>query len=286
MTTQSAVVRSSRRPSRGRTLVMAPLLIALAVLYLSPILWMVLASFKTRVDIFASTPRLAFAPTLANYAQAFQDKGFMTNLVNSGIVALLTTAIALAVGVPAAYQISRSKGRFGGLYMLALLAARLMPAMVLSVPLFVLATKIGMSGSYLAVVAAHLTFSIPFTVWMMRSFFLAVPASLDEAALLDGLGEFGVFFRVVLPLTKGGIAATTVFCLINSWNEFLFALVLTGRDTATLPVAVPTLLTPIGTFWGQIAAVGTVTVVPIAIFAFLVQRYIITGMTGGALSGE
>jgi multiple sugar transport system permease protein len=135
-------------------------------------------------------------------------------------------------------------------------------------------------------VAAHLTFSIPFTVWMMRSFFLAIPPSLDEAALLDGCGEFGVFFRVVLPLTKGGIAATTVFCLINSWNEFLFALVLTGRDTATLPVAIPTLLTPIGTFWGQIAAVGTVTVLPIALFAFLVQKYIIAGMTGGALSSE
>ena len=124
-------------------------------------------------------------------------------------------------------------------YLLFLLASRLLPAMVLSVPLFVLATKLGLSGTYTAVIAAHLTFSIPFTVWMMRSFFLAIPRSLDEAATLDGCGEFGVFFRVVLPLTKGGIAATSVFCLINSWNEFLFALVLTGRDTATLPVAVP-----------------------------------------------
>lgn len=286
MTAYSTPIRSRSWAGRGTSLATACVLTVLAVLYLSPLLWMILASFKQRVDIFSSTPQLTFSPTLSNYVQAFQNKEFATNLINSGIVALLTTVVALLVGVPAAYRVSRSKGRFGGLYMLGLLAARLMPAMVLSVPLFVLASKLGMSGSYLAVVAAHLTFSIPFTVWMMRSFFLAVPSSLDEAGLLDGLSEFGVFFRIVLPLTKGGVAATTVFCLINSWNEFLFALVLTGRDTATLPVAVPTLLTPIGTYWGQIAAVGTVTVLPIAVFAFLVQKYIITGMTGGALSSE
>jgi multiple sugar transport system permease protein len=272
--------------SRSKSAGLAFLLLVLGVLYLSPLLWMVLTSFKNRVDIFSSTPRLTFAPTLDNYREAFQENGFTTNLLNSGVVALLTTGIALLVGVPAAYQLSRSKSKLGGIYLLGLLAARLLPAMVLSVPLFVLATKLGLSGNYVAVVAAHLTFSIPFTVWMMRSFFLSIPPSLDEAALLDGCGEFGVFFRVVLPLTKGGIAATTVFCLINSWNEFLFALVLTGRDTATLPVAVPTLLTPIGTFWGQIAAVGTVTVLPIALFAFLVQKYIIAGMTGGALSSD
>ena len=285
-TATTSVVRATPIGSRAKSAALAFLLVLLGVLYLSPLLWMVLTSFKNRVDIFSSTPRLTFTPTLANYKEAFQDNGFTTNLLNSGIVAVLTTGVALLVGVPAAYQLSRSKSRFGGLYMLGLLAARLLPAMVLSVPLFVLATKLGLSGNYLAVVAAHLTFSIPFTVWMMRSFFLAIPPSLDEAALLDGCGEFGVFFRVVLPLTKGGIAATTVFCLINSWNEFLFALVLTGRDTATLPVAIPTLLTPIGTFWGQIAAVGTVTVLPIALFAFLVQKYIIAGMTGGALSSE
>lgn len=288
MTTLATRERVKAPASRDRlkTSLATVALVAVGVIYLSPLCWMALTSFKQRVDIFSSSPRLTFSPTLQNYVEAFQNKGFTTNLINSGIVAALTTLIALAVGVPAAHRLSRSVGRLGGAYLLFLLASRLLPAMVLSVPLFVLATKLGLSGTYTAVIAAHLTFSIPFTVWMMRSFFLAIPRSLDEAATLDGCGEFGVFFRVVLPLTKGGIAATSVFCLINSWNEFLFALVLTGRDTATLPVAVPTLLTPIGTFWGQIAAVGTVTVLPIAFFAFLVQKYIITGMTGGALSSE
>jgi multiple sugar transport system permease protein len=259
---------------------------AAILVYLSPLLWLALTSFKNRVDIFALTPKLFFTPTLDNYREAFQSKGFDKNLINSIVVALVSTAIALAVGVPAAYSLSRRSGRLQGVYLLLLLGARLLPAMVLSVPLFLLAYNLGLSGTYIAVIAAYLTFSIPFTVWMMRGFFMAVPSSLDEAARLDGCSQFGAFFRIVLPLTRGGLAATSVFCLINSWNEFLFALILTSRNTATIPVAVPNLLTPIGTFWGQIAAVGTVTVLPVVIFAFAVQRYMVAGMTGGAIAGE
>ena len=269
----------------GRGLVGA-LVVGLVVAYLSPVIWLVLSSFKNRVDIFSTTPTLVFGPTLDNYTAAFRDKGFLDYLQNSVIVAVVSTLVALLVGIPAAYRLSRHSSRFQGAFLLALLSARLLPAMVLSVPLFVLANQIGVSGTYLAVVAAHLTFAIPFTVWMMRGFFLAVPVSLDEAARLDGCSEVSAFFRVVLPLTKGGIAATAIFLLINSWNEFLFALILTSRDTATLPVAIPSLLTPIGTFWGQIAAVATVTVVPICIFAFAVQKYMVTGLTGGALANE
>jgi multiple sugar transport system permease protein len=273
------------RPTFAQAVILVVIAGAILV-YLSPLLWLALTSFKNRVDIFAVTPKLLFTPTLDNYREAFQNKGFNRNLINSIVVALLSTAIALGVGVPAAYSLSRTSGRLQGVYLLLLLGARLLPAMVLSVPLFLLAYSLGLSGTYVAVIAAYLTFSIPFTVWMMRGFFLAVPVSLDEAARLDGCSQFGAFFRIVLPLTRGGLAATSVFCLINSWNEFLFALILSSRSTATIPVAVPNLLTPIGTFWGQIAAVGTVTVLPVVIFAFAVQRYMVAGMTGGAIAGE
>ncbi len=256
------------------------------VLYISPLVWLVLASFKNRVDIFSATPSLAFTPTLDNYVAAFGQKGFGDNLLNSVVVAVVSSAVALLVGVPAAYSLSRRSGRVFRAYLFTLLAARLMPAMVLVVPLFILATKLGVSGTYVAVVAAHLTFAIPFTVWMMRGFFVGVPKSLDEAARLDGCSEAMTFLRIALPLTRGGLVATTIFLLINSWNEFLFALILTGRDSATMPVALPNLLTPIGTFWGQIAAVATVTILPVAIFAFLVQKHMVAGMTGGALAGE
>ncbi|MFV0373614.1 carbohydrate ABC transporter permease [Microbacterium sp.] len=256
----------------------------LIVVYLSPIVWLFLTSFKSRVDIFSSTPTIMFNPTIANYIEAFVEKGFGENLVNSAIVGLLSTAIAMVVGVPAAYSLSRvAKGET---FMMALLAARLLPAMVLAVPLFVLASTLGLRDTYVALIAAHLTFALPFTVWMMRGFFIAVPTSLDEAARLDGCGEWKTFFAVVLPIVKPGLAATSIFCLINSWNEFLFALVLTGRHTQTLPVAIPSLITPIGTSWGQVAAVGTVTILPVLIIAFVVQKHIVAGMTGGAISAE
>ncbi|KRB35218.1 hypothetical protein ASD93_15365 [Microbacterium sp. Root180] len=258
--------------------------VAIIVAYLSPIVWLVLTSFKDRIDIFSSAPTLFFTPTLDNYVEAFVDKGFADNLVNSAVVGVVSTLVAMVVGVPAAYSLSRiSKGEG---FMMALLAARLLPAMVLAVPLFVLASNLGLRDTYVGLIAAHLTFALPFTVWMMRGFFLSVPTTLDEAARLDGCGEWGTFLRVILPIVKPGLAATAIFCLINSWNEFLFALVLTGRHTQTLPVAIPSLITPIGTSWGQVAAVGTVTILPVMIVAFIVQKHIVAGMTGGAISAE
>lgn len=274
--------RSVRRRAFG--IVTGILAAGIILAYLSPIIWLFLTSFKDRVDIFSTTPTLFFTPTLDNYIEAFVEKGFTDNLVNSAVVGLISTVIALVVGVPAAYSLSRiAKGET---FMMALLAARLLPAMVLAVPLFVLASTLGLRDTYFALIAAHLTFALPFTVWMMRGFFISVPVSLDEAARLDGCGEWATFFRVILPIVKPGLAATAIFCLINSWNEFLFALVLTGRHTETLPVAIPSLITPIGTSWGQVAAVGTVTILPVLIVAFIVQKHIVTGMTGGAISAE
>jgi multiple sugar transport system permease protein len=256
------------------------------VLVLTPYIWIVLTSFKTRVDAFAIPPKIVFSPTLSNYRLAFVDGDFTRNLVNSVIVATASTAVALIAGVPAAYSLTRFRMRGNTAFLFFLLAARLFPALVLSVPLFVFFTKQGMTNSFLPVVLAHITFQLPFVVWMMRGFFAGVPTAIDEAAIIDGCGALGAFVRTVLPLTLGGLAATAIFCVINSWNEFLFALVLTSRDTATVPVAIPGLLSPIGTQWGEIAAVGTVATIPVLIFALLAQRYIVRGMTGGALGGE
>lgn len=294
ITSTRSIVTGRRTPDRGgiptgsrrRVLGIITGVVAavLMLVYLSPIIWLVLTSFKDRLDIFSSAPTIFFTPTLDNYIEAFVEKGFTDNLVNSAVVGAISTVIALLVGVPAAYSLSRVSRGEG--FMMALLAARLLPAMVLAVPLFVLASGLGLRDTYFALIAAHLTFALPFTVWMMRGFFLAVPTSLDEAARLDGCGEWRTFLQVILPIVRPGLAATGIFCLINSWNEFLFALVLTGRHTETLPVAIPSLITPIGTSWGQVAAVGTVTILPVLIVAFIVQKHIVAGMTGGAISAE
>ncbi len=272
--------QSSAVGRRAATIALAAILLAL----LLPYLWLILTSFKTRTDIFSGDPFSAFIPTLDNYRVAFIEKGFARNLVNSTVVAIAATGIAMGVGVPAGYALSRSSGKATTVVMFALLAARLLPAVVLAVPLFLILAKIGLIGSYAAPVIAHLTFLVPFVTWMMRGFFLAIPRELDEAALMDGASRARYFFTLLLPMTRGPLAATAIFAVINSWNELLYGLILTTKATATLPVATPSLLTPIGTFWGQIAAVGVVTTIPVLVFALIVQRYIIRGMTGGALS--
>ncbi|NMC13963.1 MAG: carbohydrate ABC transporter permease [Chloroflexi bacterium] len=263
-------------------------LIALIILaaMLIPYVWLALTALKNRVDIFSIPPKIFFYPTWSNFIVAFNEKGFLQNLRNSTIVALSSTIITLLGGVPAAYSLTRFHTRGNNLYLFFLLAARLLPGIVLAVPLFILFSKAKLINNFAAVVLSHITFNLPFAVWMMRSFFLEVPIALDEAATMDGCTPFGTFTKIVLPLVKGGLVATGIFCLINSWNEFLLALILTGRQTATMPVAIPGLMTPLGTFWGQIAAVGTVTTLPVMIFALIVQKYIVQGMTGGAIQGE
>ena len=275
-------IRTKRRVQLA--FVYVALAITTAVI-LAPYLWLVLSSFKDRVDAFAVPPKLFFEPTLDNYVTAFGQKGFTQNLLNSMIVSACSTVLALLVGVPAAYSLARFQMRGNSTFMMFLLSARMLPAIVLAVPLFILFNQAGLIDNYLALILAYLTFNLPFVVWMMRGFFLAVPMEIDESAIMDGCSYIGAFVRVVLPLTLGGLAATAIFCMINSWNEFLFALILTGRHTATLPVAIPSLLTPYGTYWGQVAAVGTVTTIPVLIFAFAVQKYLVRGMTGGAVQG-
>ena len=275
MTLQTAAARR-----RAITIVLAAILVAM----LLPYLWLILTSLKSRADIFSGDVFGAFTPTLENYRMAFVQKGFTRNLLNSTVIALTATAIAMGVGVPAGYALSRAAGRGTTLMLFVMLAARLMPVVVLAVPLFMIMSDLGLVGTYAGPVIAHLTFLVPFVVWMMRGFFLAVPRELDEAALVDGASRARYFFALLLPMTRGPIAATAIFAVINSWNELLYGLILTNKTTATLPVATPSLMTPIGTFWGQIAAVGVVTTLPVLVFALLVQRHIVRGMTGGALS--
>lgn len=164
-----------------------------------------------------------------------------------------------------------------------LLGTRFTPVVVLALPLYLLMSKIGMLNSYVGIIVAHVAFNLPFVIWMMKGFFDAIPKEIDEAARVEGYSWFKVFLKIDIPLVKSGLAATAVFCAINSWNEFLMALILTGRDTVTMPVGVPGLLTPQGTIWGQVSAVGTVITIPVLIFAILVQKHMIAGMTMGAV---
>ncbi len=268
---------------KQRIRIITAILVVLLLVYLVPYIWMILTSFKSRLDIFAMPPKIVFKPTFDNYRIAFVDKHFLENVKNSFIVTSLTVMFSLLIGLPSAYGFSRFRLKGDKVLFFYLLGTRFTPTIVLALPLYFIMTRLRLLNTFVGIIAAHTAFNIPFVVWMMKSFFDSVPRQVDEAAIVDGCGWFSVFVKMALPLTKSGIAATAVFCAINSWNEFLMALILTGGKTATLPVAIPRLLTPQGTAWGQLTAVGSVVTVPVIIFAFLVQKHMVRGLSSGAI---
>lgn len=259
------------------------LLIVISIAAVLPYIWMVLTSVKMRVDIFTLPPKWAFNPTFANYKVAFIEKGFSLNLVNTIIISVSSTIIVMLVGVPAAYAFSRFKLKGDTYTFFSFLLSRMTPIIVVAVPIYLLMRSYHLLGTRLAVILTHTIYNLSYVIWMMKGFFDVVPRDLDEAALIDGNGFFGAFVRVTLPLTAPGLASTAIFCLVMSWNEFLYALIFSSRASQTLAVAVPALVTPRGTFWGQLAAVAAVTTIPVLVFSFTIQKYMIKGLTMGAV---
>jgi multiple sugar transport system permease protein len=252
---------------------------------LVPILTVALNSFKSPSDIFTATPRLAFSPTTANYRKVLGDLDFLQYLRNSTVVAAGSTVCSLAIGTPAAYALARLPMRGRESWARLILFTRMVPAVALVVPMFVLFQKVNLLGSYWALIAAHTTFNLPIVIWMMRSFFEELPAELEEAALVDGSSRFGAFGRVALPLAAPGLAATAILCLLFSWNEFLFALVLSGQNTQTVPIGVASFIGTVSVDWGGSSAAAVLAMVPIFILGLAAQRFLVRGLTFGAVKG-
>ncbi|MBV9959681.1 MAG: carbohydrate ABC transporter permease [Acidobacteria bacterium] len=264
--------------------------VALACLAaLAPVYWLVTISLKSEVDQFAVPPRwFVFKPTLAHYADAFLARSFGQYLITSATVAVLSTACALLLGTLAAYALARFRlpRKLDARLALWILSTRMFPPIVTAVPLFLLMRDVRLLNTKLSLIIVYTAFNLPFVVWMMRGFFLEVPRELEEAARVDGDSRLGALRRVVLPLVAPGLAATAVFCLIISWNEFLFALVLTQTDAAmTLPVGIAGRVTQYEIKWGVMSAAGVVAMLPILIFALAVQRYLVRGLSLGAVKG-
>jgi multiple sugar transport system permease protein len=256
---------------------------------LAPIYWMITISFKREVDQFAVPPRwFSFTPTLEHYTDAFVVRSFGQYLINSLVVAVCSTVCALVIGTVGAYSLARFRLPHNLDRKLALwiLSTRMFPAIVTAVPLFLIMRHLRLVNTRLSLIIVYTAFNLPFVVWMMRGFFAEVPRDLEEAAMVDGDSRLGALWRVVLPLVTPGLAATAVFCLIVSWNEFLFALVLTQTDeTMTLPVGIAGRVTQYGIKWGVMSAAAVVAMVPILAFAMSVQKYLVRGLSLGAVKG-
>ncbi|MFC1886422.1 carbohydrate ABC transporter permease, partial [Thermodesulfobacteriota bacterium] len=195
--------------------------------------------------------------------------------------------VSVAVGSFCGYALARLRIKGAATLGAMILASRAIPTIAMVVPLYIVFRNLGMLDKHVTVILAYTAFLIPYVVWLTRSFFLDLPPGLEEAARIDGCSRLGAFFRVILPCTLPGLTASLIFCVILSWNELLFALILTNRDAVTIPVSLAGMAgdTERGALWGPITAVGTLTVVPVIIFSMFVQKYLVRGLTFGAVKG-
>ena len=251
---------------------------------LFPIYWMYATSFKTRADAFARPPVIIFEPTLYNYERMFREYPLLRYLENSIIIAAGSAILAVTFGTLAAYSITRFNFKGSKDLALWMLSIRTVPPIVVIIPLFLLFREAGMLDTPASVILAHAVFNIPFAVWLMRGYLKDVPVDFEEAAMMDGCSRFEAFWRIVLPLISAGLAATVIFCVILSWNEFLMALILTETNK-TLPVAAAGFVTDKDILWGDLTATGAIVILPIVVFTLLTQKYIVRGLTWGAIKG-
>lgn len=259
--------------------------VALAVVVLAlvaPLIWMVAASFKTNVDIYDSSKALFFTPTLDNYGTVLQQANYVQFIGNSLWVAFAATLLSLLLGVPAAYSMSRFNMKKSAL---VVLMARVIPGVSLLVPWYYVFSNMRMVGGFSVLILSHMFVSLPLIVYIMMGYFDGLPDELEEAALVDGLTPIGAFRRITLPLSVPGIATAGILSFIFSWNNFMFALVLSGANTKTLPVAIFDFVGYASIDWGGLMAATTVVTLPIMVIALFVQKYIVSGLTAGATKG-
>ncbi len=248
-----------------------------------PFYWMVTTSFKEQSVILSPTPQLFFQPTLGNYTTAFQKFDIGASLINSLIVALGTTAISLILGAPAAYAIARFEFRGKRDLWFWFISNRMISPIVVALPFFLIARQFRLLDTQLVLILIYLTFNVPIVVWICADQFRNIPKELDEAATLEGYSSFGIFWRIALPLAAPGIAVSAIFSFIFSWNELLYALVLTRTNAKTAPVVATSFLSGYELPWGQIMATGTLVALPVIIFSIIVSRQLVRGLTMGAI---
>ena len=259
------------------------LLLVVIFVCVFPFYWMVSTSFKEQAAILSPAPQFFFQPTLGNYTRAFEKFDIGASLVNSLIVALSTTAISLVLGAPAAYAIARFDFKGKRDLWFWFISNRMISPIVVALPFFLIARQFHLLDTQLVLILIYLTFNVPIVVWICADQFRNIPKELDEAATLEGYNSFAIFWRIALPLAAPGIAVSAIFSFIFSWNELLYALVLTRSNAKTAPVVATSFLSGYELPWGQIMATGTLVALPVIIFSIIVSRQLVRGLTMGAI---
>lgn len=285
LATSAALHRPGRSMTAHRVRIVAG--VVACAFFLFPVFWMALTSLKDQRDIFTTPPTLFFTPTLEHYIGYMQRADISRRLINTVIVAVGSGLVSITAGAMAGYALARIRLRGAATIGVLILLSRGVPPIALAVPMFLVARRLGVTDYHITLILAYCTFLIPYVMWLMRGFFLALPKELEESAMIDGCTRYGAFFRIILPISLPGLLSTLIFSMILAWEELLFALVLTNRFASTIPVAIAGIAgdTVNGANWGALTAVGTITVVPVVIFALLVQKWLIQGLADGATKG-
>lgn len=273
--------------TRGKSrIILWALLAAALILYGFPFLYLLLTSFKTPLDAIAVPPTVWPEKwTLENYVSALSREGVVAALINSVVTAVISTALSLVLAVPAAYAITRFRTPSGRVFIVAALVTRMVPTIAIGAPLVETMRNIGLTDTSFGLALAHTTISLPLSIWLMASFFEAVPDELDEAAAMDGCSRLQALWKVVMPVVGGGLAVTAIFAFLASWNEFLFALLLTSVRAQTTPVVIANFQSQFGLDWGGMTALAALYSVPVILLTLFLQRQIVAGLTLGAVKG-
>ena len=282
--TTTAARRSQRKRTRRllNNLLYALVMILVVFFLLTPFLWMVLNAFKSPLQIIKLPPELIFEPTLRNFQNVFGTQNFGRYILNSVIIGAGCTLVGLLIGLPAAYSIARYRqNRLA----IVILMARMVPGITFLVPLFIIFRRLEMIDTYTSLILAHMLVGLPFIVWVMVPFFESIPRELTEAAVVDGASAMRAFISVVLPLSGPGIVTASILSFVFSWNNFMFSIVLASSRTRTVPVAIYNFISYAQIDWGGLMAAAVVITLPVLALAIVTQRYVIRGLTAGAIKG-
>lgn len=256
--------------------------VGLAVLiYLFPYTWMVMSGFRYAPDTLSIPPKFIFEISFDGFAKVFKTD-FFPYLVNSFIVTTLSVTMTVLIATPAAYALIRME-RGANVFLMLVLVAKMLPAIALAVPIYILGNLMRQLDTYQALIAVNIAFNLPFAIWMIRGFLIDLPDNLIEAARIDGASEWQTLIKVAAPLMRGGILATAVFIFVGCWNEFLFALILSAGHATTAPVALLSFRSSYGVEWDAISAGAFLVSLPVIVFAFVMQRFLVEGLTMGAV---
>ncbi|MFE4977518.1 carbohydrate ABC transporter permease [Kitasatospora sp. NPDC056651] len=252
-----------------------------------PVYWMVLTAFRPATEILSLPPHFwPGQPTLANFTRALNSETFWDNVQSSVVIGVGTVLVSLLVGTLAAFALARFRFLGRRAFVVVILVVQMVPLTALIIPVYLLLNDVGMTDSIAGVIITYLVFTLPFTVWMLRGFIAGVPVELEEAAMVDGCGRLGAFRRVVLPLLAPGIVATSVFALVQAWNEYVLVYVLlSSPKKQTVSIWLVSFQTSFGTDYGGLMAGATLTALPVVVFFLIVQRRIASGLAAGAVKG-